>query len=48
MCVQNCLHTVELIPYIQVNVCTKLPTHCTVNTLHTGKCVYKIAYTLYS
>jgi len=42
MCEQNYLDTVQLITYTQVNVCTKLPRHCAVNTLHAGKCVYKI------
>jgi len=41
MCVQNYLDTVQLIPYTQVNVCTKLPRHCAVNNLQAGKCVYK-------
>jgi len=39
MCVRNYLDTVQLIPYIQVNVCTKLPRHSEVNTFHAGKCV---------
>jgi len=34
MCVQNYLQTVQLIPYTQVNLCTKLSTQCAVKTLH--------------
>jgi len=34
MCAQNYLHTLQLITYTQVNVCTKLPINCAVNILH--------------
>ena len=39
MCAHYYLDTEQLITYTQVNVCTKLPTHCAVNNLHAGLCV---------
>ena len=41
MGVQSKLDNVQLINYTQKNLCTILPTHFAVNTLHAGKCVHK-------